>query len=67
MVGNPTEQEFARIVCEKFIAYCLVTVQDIHNTNQFFGPDLANLRGKMTRTKLEHVRVDYVKIPQDFV
>jgi hypothetical protein len=25
-----------------------------------------NLRGKITRTKLEHVSVDYVKIPQDF-
>ncbi len=29
--------------------------------------DLANLRGKTTRTKPEHVRVDYVKIPWDFI
>jgi hypothetical protein len=33
----------------------------------FFGPNLATLRGKTTRTKLEHVRVDNVKISQDFM
>ncbi len=42
-------------------------MRDAHNANQCFGPDLANLRGKTTRTKPEHIRVDYVKIPQDFV
>ena len=33
----------------------------------FFGPDLANLKGKTTGTKLERVRVEYVQIPWDFV
>ena len=42
-------------------------MQDVHNTNQIFGPDLANLRGLTTRKKLEHVRVDYVKILRDLV
>jgi hypothetical protein len=36
------------------------------NANQIFGPDLANLRGKMIRYKLEHVRVDYMKTPWEF-
>ncbi len=67
MIGNPTKREFARMVCEKLITYCPVTVQDDHNANQIFGPDFANLRGKTTRTKLEHIRVDYVKIPRDFI
>jgi hypothetical protein len=67
MIGNPTEQEYVGMVGEKLITNCPVTVQDVHNANQFFGPDLANLRGKTTRKKLEHVRVDYVKIPQDFI
>jgi hypothetical protein len=49
------------------IANCPVTVHDVQNADQILGPDLANLRGKMTRSKPEHVRVDYVKIPQDFV
>ncbi len=42
-------------------------MQDVHNANRIFGPDLANLRGKTTRKKTEHVRVDYVEIPRDLV
>jgi hypothetical protein len=55
------------MVREKLITDCPVTVQAVHNANQIFGPDLANFRGKRTRTKPEHVRVDYVKIPRDFI
>jgi hypothetical protein len=67
MIGNPTERKFERMVCEKLIANCPVTVRDIQNAHRIFGPDLANLRGKTTRTKPEHVRADYVKIPQAFM
>jgi hypothetical protein len=67
MIGNPTKQEFVGMVHEKLITNRPVTVQDVHNANRIFGPDLANLRHKTTRTKPEHVRVDYVKIPRDFI
>ena len=67
MIGNPTEREFEGMVREKLIANCPVTVQDVHNANRIFGPDLANLRGKTTRKKPEHVRVDYAEIPRDIV
>ncbi len=67
MIGNPTKQEFVGMVREKLITNCPVTVQDVHKANQIFGPDLADLRGKTTRTKPEHVRVDYVKITGDFI
>jgi hypothetical protein len=67
MIGNPTEKELEGMVREKLIANCPVTVKDIHNANRIFGPDLANLRGKTTRKKPEHVRVDYVEIPRDLV
>jgi hypothetical protein len=67
MVGNPTDKEFKGKVCGKLITNCLVTVQDVENANRIFGPDLANLRGKTIRTKLEHVRIEYVQIPWDFV
>ena len=40
---------------------------NINNANLMCGPDLANLRGKQTRTKPEHVRVKIVQIPWDFV
>ncbi len=67
MIGNPTECKYEGMVREKLIANCPVTVRDIQNAHQIFGPNLANRRGKTTRTKPEHVRADYVKIPQDFM
>ncbi len=54
------------MVREKLITNCPITVQDIENANRIFGPDLANLRGKMIRIKPEHVRIEYVQILWDF-
>jgi hypothetical protein len=55
MIANPTEREFAGKVHEQLLTNFPVTVRDIDNANQIFGPDVANLRGKMTRTKQDHV------------
>jgi len=67
MISNPTDKEFKGVVCEKLITNCPITVQDAENANLIFGPDLANLRGEMIRTKPEQVRIEYVQIPWDFV
>jgi hypothetical protein len=67
MIANPTERDFAGMVHEQLLTNCPVTVRDIDNAYQFFGPDLANLRGKTPRTKPERVQVKYVHIPWDFV
>ncbi len=67
MIGNPTKREFAGKVHEKLITNCPVTVHDINNANRIFGPDLANLREKMTSTKPEQVRVEIVQIHWDVV
>jgi hypothetical protein len=67
MIANPTEREFAEMVHEQLLTNCPVTMRDVDNANRIFGPDLANLRGKTTRTKPERVRVEYVQIPWDFV
>jgi hypothetical protein len=37
---------------------------NIDNANQNFGADLANLRGKTTRTKPDHVQVKCIIIPR---
>jgi len=50
------------MVREKLITNCPVTVQDVENANHIFGPDLDNLR-----TKPEHVCIEYIQIPRDFV
>jgi hypothetical protein len=67
MIGNPTEREFAGMVREKLLTNCPITVRDVENANRIFGPDLANLRGKTTRGKPDHVRVEYARIPKDFI
>ncbi len=53
MIVNPTEREFAGMVREQLLTNCPVTVRDVDDANQIFGPDLANLRGKATGTKPE--------------
>jgi hypothetical protein len=55
------------MVREKLLANCPVTVHDVINAHHIYGRDLANVRGEMTRRKPEHVQVEYVQIPQDFV
>ncbi len=67
MVGNPTDKEFKGMVRERLITNCPITVQDVEHANHIFGPDLTNLRGKMIRTKPEHVHIEYLQIPWDFV
>ena len=66
MIANPTEREFSAMVQEKLLANCPVTVQDVNNAHHIYGRDLANIRGKRTRRKPEHVQIDYVQIPRDF-
>ncbi len=46
---------------------CPITIWDVDNADQIFGPNLANLRGKTTRAKPDHVRVEYARIPKDFI
>ncbi len=55
------------MVREKLFTNCPITVLDVDNANQIFRPDLANLRGKTTKVKPDHVRVKYARIPKDFI
>jgi hypothetical protein len=54
MIANPTEREFAGMVHELLLTNYPVTICDVDNANQIYGPDVANLRGKMSRTKPDH-------------
>ncbi len=67
IIANLTEREFAGMVHEQLWTNCPVSIRDVDNANQIFGPDVANLRGKTTRTKPDCIRVKYVQIPWDFV
>jgi len=46
---------------------CPITPSDIANAHNFFGPDLANIRGKTVRRKPEHVSTEIVDIPRQIL
>ena len=67
MIGAPTEHQFQSLVCLNLLKDCPITNADIINAHKIFGPDLANLRGKMVRRKPRHVNTELVDIPQALV
>ena len=67
MIGAPTEREYQSLVHDNLLKDCPITNSDIITAHKIFGPDLANLRGKMVRRKPKHVNTDLVDIPQALV
>jgi len=67
MIGAPTEREYQSLVRDNLLNDCPVTNSDIVNAHTIFGPDLANLRGKMVRRKPKHFNTELVEIPQSLV
>ena len=67
MIGAPTQREYQSLVRNNLLNDCPVTNSDIVNAHTIFGPDLANLRGKMVRRKPVHVNTELVDIPQSLV
>ena len=45
------------------ILNCRVTADDVDIANKIYGPSIATLKGKTTRTKSKPVVTDYVYIP----
>ena len=46
---------------------CPITNADIANAHTIFGPNLANIRGKVVCWKPERITTDYVEIPQSII
>ena len=63
MIGPPSEQDFQGLVRLNLLKDCPITNTDIIHAHKFFGPDLANISGKMVRRKPEQVNTDHVDIP----
>jgi hypothetical protein len=64
MIGAPTKRKYQSLVRNNLLNDCPVTNSDIVNAHTIFGPDLANLRGKMVRRKPKHVNTELVDIPR---
>ena len=62
MIGAPTECEYQALVSLDLLKDCPITNTDIVNAHKIFGPDFANIRGKMVRRKPEHVNTDILEI-----
>jgi len=67
MIGAPTEHEYQGLVRQIFLQDCPITPSDIANAHKIFGPDLANIRGKMVHRKPEHVSKEIVDIPRQIL
>ncbi len=67
MIANTTKRGFAGMVHDFFLTNYTIPVCNVDKANQIFGPNLANLRGKATRKKTEHIRVKYTRILKDFI
>ena len=49
-IGRPDEKEFLAILSSNLIHNCPVTPDDAHRALHIYGPDVAILKGKMTRS-----------------
>jgi hypothetical protein len=67
MIGAPTESEFQSLVRLNILKDCPITNSNIISAHKIFGPDLANIRGKMVCQKPRHVNTELVDIPQALV
>jgi hypothetical protein len=67
MIGAPSKREYQGLVRMNLLQDCPISHTDIVNANKIYGPDLANIRGKTARRKLEHVHAEIVDIPQQIL
>ena len=49
-LGRPSDAEFYSILTKNFIRNCPVTPDDARRASHIYGPDVASLKGKMTRS-----------------
>jgi hypothetical protein len=64
MVGYSSPRDFKNMFRSNMIKNCPITPANIAAANKIFGPDVASLKGKTTRTNPKPVLIDYVEIPK---
>ena len=63
-IGLPSVRDFKHLIRYNLINNCPVTLKDVDLAERIFGPSIANLKGKTTRTRPTPVRQDIVSIPE---
>jgi hypothetical protein len=64
MIGSPSEKDYKGMVSSNIIKNCPITVSNVTNAGNIFGPDLASVRGKIVQRTPAPVVADYVAVPR---
>jgi hypothetical protein len=64
ILGRPSQKSFEDIIKKGKIINNSVTVQDYRNALKIYGMDLRVLKGKTTRNKNKHVKVQFFETPK---
>ena len=64
-IGAPTIKNYKGIIRSNMIRNCPVTIEDIDLAEKIFGPDVAYIKGKTTRSKPKIVKSDQIEIPPE--
>ena len=67
MAGYLSEKYFKDMVRSVMMPKCLVSLNDINNSNTIFGPNVLSLKVKMVRRKTKPVISNYVNIPKEIL
>jgi hypothetical protein len=55
-IGRPSYKDYVNIINNRLLNNCPVTKADIDAAEDIFGPDVGDLKGKVTRCKPDSVR-----------
>jgi hypothetical protein len=65
ILGFPTAENFKNMLRMNAIKNCPVTVEDVTNADKLFGPYVASLKGRTTRSKVAIVMNDEIAAPPE--
>ena len=66
-LGCPSVADLKKIIKMNSIQNCPVTVDDVNLAEQIYGPDVATLKGKSTRSRPTPVVNDIIEIPKELI
>ena len=66
-LGCPSVADLKKIIKMNSINDCPVTVDDVNLAEKIYGPDVASLKGKTTKSKPTPVVSDVVEIPRELI
>ena len=64
-IGNPSIEDFKKIIRTNGLKKCPVTIEDINIAENIFGKHVSTFKGKITRRKPNIVINDYVEVPEE--